>query len=83
MSKYIDEIIADIKQNPQNWMDYKANGVQKGNIIVNLYGNSKLLSVINVRINNKEMPTKYIDRWRLEAVIKWWYESVSLKTISA
>lgn len=81
MSKYVDEILKDLNDNPTSFKDYYGQGVEKGNIIISKYGNTMLLSVIDVRINGKSIPTSYIDLWRLEVSIKKWYRTVSLKVL--
>lgn len=81
MSKFIDEIIDDIKSNPLEWRDYRGNGIRKDEIIICGFGNSPLLSVIDVNINGKNIPTSYLDLWRLEVTIKNWYRTIPLKTI--
>lgn len=83
MSKYVDEILKDLNDNPTSFKDYHGQGVEKGNIIISQYGNTRVLSVINVHINGKSMPTSYIDLWRLEVAIKKWYRTVSLKVLMA
>ena len=81
MSRFIEEILKDLKDNPETFMDYHGNGVQKGNIKIYQYGNSRMLSRLRVYINGKDIPTSYIDRWRLEAAITKWYRSVSLDVL--
>lgn len=82
MSKFVDEIIKDLKENPHTFKDYHGIGVQKGNIIVYNYGNTPLLSVISVSINKKDIPTSYMDNWRLEVAVKNWYRTVSLSVLA-
>jgi len=81
MSKYVDEIIKDLKANPKSYLDYKGCGVKNDNIIIDNYGNTRLLSVIWLYINLKPMPITYMDKWRLEVAVKNWYKNASLETI--
>lgn len=81
MSKYVDEIIQDLNKNPNSFKDYYGQGVQKRNIKISQFGNTKMLSIINLEINGKSMPTSYLDLWRLESAIKKWYRSVPLKVL--
>lgn len=81
MSKFVDEILESIKKEPTTWKDYNACGVEKGNIKIYGYGNTKLLSICSVKINDKEMPVTYMDRWRIEKVISEWYRTVKLETL--
>lgn len=82
MSKYIDEIIKDIKTNPDSWRDQQGNGIKKGDVTITGYGNTAILSCISVYVNYKEMPAKWYDNYRLERAVGWWYRNVSLATIS-
>ena len=82
MSKFVNEIIKDLKENPQTFKDYHGYGVQKDNVIVYNYGNTRVLSVISVSVNGKDIPTSYIDNWRLEVAIKNWYKTVPLSVLS-
>jgi hypothetical protein len=86
MSKYITEIIADVKQNPHTWHRTTEGrilgvGIRKDDISIYNYGNTMLFSVIDVEINGTRTVTTYIDRVRLERLVSWWFKSVSLKTI--
>ena len=81
MSKYITEIIKDLRDNPETFKDYEGCGVQKEDIVVCQYGNTRSLSVISVLVNGKSMPTTYIDLWRLEVAIGRWYKTISLDVI--
>ena len=81
MSKFVNEILEDIKNEPTTWKDYRGWGVEKGNIQIYGYGNTKLLSICSVKINDKEMPVTYMDRWRMEKVVGEWYKNMELKTL--
>lgn len=83
MSNYIKEILQDLANNPETFKDYLGEGVTKGNITITNYGNTRMLSVIRVYINKKQIPTSYIDLWRLETALTKWYRTVSLKVLSA
>lgn len=83
MSKFVNEIIEDIKKNPATFVDYKGYGVKKGDLIISGYGNSKALSIINVWICDKTIPTTFMDKWRLESTIKWWYKNINLNHLIA
>ena len=80
MSKYVDDILKSIKENPRDWVDIE-HGIKhiEDNIQIRDFGNSRILSLINVVINDKFIPTSYIDCWRLEKMIKWWYRRVQLE----
>lgn len=81
MSVFVDEIIKDLKDNPQTFKDYFGQGVQKENIVISRYGNGRILSITKVSINEKEIPTSYSDCWNLEVAITNWYKTVSLNVL--
>lgn len=81
MSKFVDEIIEDLKNNPETFSGYAGSGIKKGNIVVFGVGRGALLSLIQVRINIHQMPTTYWDNFRLKRAINRWYQTVSLKTL--
>jgi len=82
MSVYVDELIKDMRDNPLEWNEFKGHGIRKDNIVICQYGNSSLLSVIDVVIKGKSMPITYWDRWKLEVAVGKWYKSIPLTHIS-
>lgn len=82
MSKFVDEIIEDLKNNPETFSEYEGFGVEKGNIKVFGIGCGALLSLVQLQINSNQIPTTYWDNFRLERAINRWYQTVSLKTLS-
>jgi hypothetical protein len=78
MSKFVTELIQDLKNNPTDFTDYFGMGVKKKDLVITDYGNTRLLSIIQVEINSKRIPLSYIDRWRLEGAVRKWYKTVSL-----
>lgn len=83
MSKFVDEILEDIKTNKNSWAKNhsweKGKGIRKKNIIIGFYGNSAIFSIIDVYIDNQSMPLTYLDRWRLEKAVTWWYKNIDLE----
>ena len=83
MSKFVDEILEDIKTNQNSWSKNNraehGRGIKKDNIIIAFYGNSPLLSIIDVYIDNQRMPLTYMDRWDLEKAVGWWYRNIDLE----
>jgi hypothetical protein len=80
MSAYIDDIIQDIKNNPTSWEKCRT-GITKGDIILVGYGNTKLLSITDCYIDGIKQPSTFKDRWKMEAIIGWWYRTVNLETM--
>lgn len=84
MSKYISEIIQSIKKNPDNWTKHDNGcGIKHKtlNIKITNIGNSAILSVSEVYIDDCEVITTYIDCFRIERVVKWWYGNIGLTKI--
>ena len=77
MSKYVDEIIEDLKNNPESFSDI-GFGLKKEGIRLTDFGNGAILSIVNVEIDGREIPTTNIDCYRLEKAIKNWYKTISL-----
>lgn len=88
MSKYVDEIIKDIRTNPQTWKRYGNNGLYKENIIIQDCGNGHKLffawftSIVDVFIELKKTPTTWRDAYRLEEAFIWWVRNASLSMLS-
>lgn len=84
MSKFVDEILKDIKENKNSWVKCSyGTGIKKDTIVVDNYGNSALLSIVHVLINNQDMPLTYMDRYRLEKAVGWWYRNIDLERAMA
>ena len=89
MSKYIDEIIKDIKQNPTTWKRFDDWGLKKDNIIIAQCGNgSKFFmfwatSIAKVIINNKDTTSSitFCDRYKIEEVFLWWMKNIKLEIL--
>lgn len=86
MSQYINEIIKDIRTNPQSWKRYNNDGLQKGDIVIDNTGNGHKLyfgwlgSVVNVKIKGKDswgLLTQR-DKYRLEEAFLWWIRNSTL-----
>ena len=86
MSKFVDEIIDDIKTNPKRWISVNGDGLSDGKFWIKGYGNTAILSCIDVVVNGHRVVISYCDRYRLEKTITWWYRQACivdlLKTIS-
>lgn len=81
MSKFANQILQDIKTNPNNW--YKIpHGISNGSIKIDCIGNTKLLSILDISVNGKDIPTTWLDRYRIEGVFYWWCENVDLNHLS-
>lgn len=90
MSKFIDEIVQDIKTNPQEWVRFGNDGLQKDNVTISCCGNGSrfflfwLTSVVEVTINEKRTwgSLSWADKYRIEQAFIWWMSNASLKMVS-
>lgn len=91
MSKYIDEIVKDIRNNPESWTRFENSGLKKDDIIVAQCGNGHILflgwitSIVEVRINGKHNFgfMSYIDKIKLEEAFQWWMSKANIKMMQA
>lgn len=89
MSKYIDDIIDAIKAHPETFkplpcpMGYRRNGT--GGLLnegIQDSGEKMLLFRDQpITINGAHIPTTWIDRMRVRAVIRWWYRTQPIKSM--
>jgi hypothetical protein len=91
MSKYISEIVNDIRKNPTSWKRLGPRGLYKDNIYIDGCGNGHILlfawatSIVDVTINGKLIPDHLtlFDKIRLEQTFKWWMKNASLEMMKA
>lgn len=78
MSVVIDELVKDIRNNPSSYTPKMEafHGLKKEGVEIKLCGNTCLLSICNVYINGEPFPTTYIDRWKVEKAVSWWYRNM-------
>lgn len=85
MSKWVSEIIKDIKNNPTDWKPNSKTGIsnQKLNIQIKDVYNSAILSVSEIHVNGVNMWTKmcYIDRFRIEVGVNRWFKKAKLNQL--
>lgn len=81
MSKYVDDILQDIKENPLAWSK-AMGGVKKDNILITGMGNTALLSIVDIHIDGQYVPASYYDLFKIERAINKWYRSVPLTHLS-
>lgn len=88
-SKYVQEILEDIKNNPTNWKhkDRHSREIETSNlggkkILITSIGNFALLSIIDVIINDNIVPaTTYTDRYKLEKAYYKWCENINIHSL--
>jgi len=90
MSKYVDEIIQDIKSYPGSWSRYGYDGLGKNNVHITGCGNgSKYLffwlgSVLDVEIEGMSCcaAMTWADKYRLEEVYLWWMRNATIEQLT-
>lgn len=91
MSKFINEIIEDIRNHPETWVRYGKDGLQKNDIIIDGCGNGHKLffawmtSIVEISVNKKEVwgHITWRDKYRMEETFRWWIRNASLQMMSA
>lgn len=90
MSKYVNEIIRDIKSNPEFWERSDQWGLRKkgSNITVDNFGNGSIwfglwfTSIVNVKFDGvPTMGKSWLDCFRLEQTFKWWMKNASVNML--
>lgn len=71
-----------MRDNPLSWYDVNGSGIKSGSITILGHGNSKILSIIHVFIQEKDMLTTWCDRYRLEKAISEWYKNIPLEHLT-
>jgi hypothetical protein len=88
MSKFVDEIVESINTDPRSWAPHhgmysrRNDGLKKGGLEIEGYGNSKLLSIIHLNVGGIRTTLTYSDKRRLESAVSWWYETAPLSAIT-
>jgi len=77
--RVVDDIIKDMKKNPLTWVSFADSAIKKENLELSCYGNSRVLSVIHLFINEHDTPIGYSDRWNLEVAMKKWFKQAPLE----
>lgn len=85
---YVDQIVKDVRANPDNWRRYSDNAITRGDITIYQCGNGSkwfffwFTSIVDIRISGHDSyALTWRDRYRLEEVVRWWMRSVPLSTI--
>ena len=83
MKKFVQEIVDDIKANPDSWVPNSrhgssVSGLKKGNIVITGYGNGSWVSVIHVLIKGIDVSLGWMDGYHLETAVKAFLAEMSL-----
>lgn len=85
MSKFVDEIVKDIRENPRKWRRYGERGLMAGEVVIDGLGNTKALSICDVLINGRDsyVALTWFDKYRIESACLWWMRNASLELMKA
>jgi hypothetical protein len=78
MSKYVNEIVSDIKMNPDAWQNCGNGSICKGRIVIGPMSPALLLVMAEVKIDGREQPVTYGDQFKLEKALRYWFRNVPL-----
>lgn len=85
MSRVANEIYKDIKNNPEKWTPvmglFTYNGLQKEDIKIVSCEYPRVVSLLEIKIKDKRICCSYMDRWRLQGLVAWWYRNCSVKDV--
>lgn len=89
MSKFVSEVINDIKKNPEHWVRHGNYAIKKDNVVVSGFGNGHILflgwitSVIQVQVNDKTSfgHLSWLDKIRMEECICWWFRNATIEML--
>jgi len=89
MSKFVSEVINDIKKNPESWVRQGDYELKKDNVVISRFGNGHILflgwmtSIIEVRINDKTSwgHLSWLDKIRIEECVSWWFRNATIEML--
>lgn len=96
MSKYVNDLIASIKQEPEEWRHESINGSHYGitndDISITNCGNvmfywgmdwyqPTIITVTTLKDDQQHPLGSYTDKMNLERAVKWWFETQPLEAI--
>lgn len=86
MKKVIKQILASIQNEPEAWKAThhsisRWDGIEKDGVIVDMIGNTKLLSIVHVKVNDARFETNCVERYYLEKAVLNWYKHCDLNML--
>jgi hypothetical protein len=89
MSKFVDEIVKDMRENPAAWVisSYRMR-LERDGVAVYDYGNGSkwhlmwLSSIVEVSVKEKTIPLSWSDKYKLEEACKHWLKNATLEMIA-
>lgn len=82
MKKAIQQILESINNEPEKWTPctYYSNwdAIKKDGVLVGGSGNTKMLSIINVKIDNINFEVNWLEKYYLEKAVLNFYKHCNL-----
>ena len=78
-SRAVRELIELIHGSPELFRANKMDGFESEMFSITLSGNTRVLSIIRLKIDGKNFPLTYSDSWALEVAALWWFKNAPLK----
>lgn len=87
MKKVIKQILESIEIEPDKWApcNYYTgwDSIKKDGVMVGGMGNTRFLSVINVKIDDNSFEINFIDKYYLEIALLKWYKSCDISKLQS
>lgn len=86
-SKYVQEILQDLKDNPYSWKRFRDNSIVKDDLLIRHFGNATAytfwtLSIVEVVIKGKVCEhLTYWDKMQLEKAYIQWMRNASIEQL--
>ncbi len=85
MSKYIDEIITDIRNTPTSWKPYQ-DGIKRGEIeitngVTNTFFLYYLVPTVIVESKGIKLSMSYQDSIKIMKAVRWWFKNAPLEAM--
>ena len=90
MSKFVDEIVKDIRTNPKTWSRFLNSGLQKAETHISNCGNGSKyfflwatsiasVTIDGIRINSSQLSS--VDKYKLEEAFIWWFKNADVEML--
>ena len=87
MQRYVKDVIADIKDNPSKWCPVHDayvgfTGIARDSVEIIGYGNTRLLSIVYLRVHGQALSLSYLDKWAIESAVKAWCKKAPIEKMA-
>lgn len=77
-SKAVRQLISFIHSSPDVFRANDRYGFESQKFKITFTGNTRVLSIVHLKMDGKDSPLSYRDKWALEAAALWWFKHVPL-----